>query len=328
MSLINKARKNNQPKVNEQKEVSISALLNSSESSKQASPQKSPVAVTPAEPVESLMPPPKKQLPIIGNQTMQLLQKLRKKGTCQQDPQTRLQDLLHSQQKVADDMALKHRELTQPGEAQLVLPLKYKVVLQALANIDSSLDYLKKCRKQNGWLDVQNSVKSTFKKDVSLNELRRLLALDSDLYRYGYQQQAKLWIDVRGDLAQLQKTRYDKVQKMLLEKVISEFKHWCQERSIDAAPYLREKVWHDDFDPHDVPDLLMAELEKPQQPRSESVQSMLSRSALQPCMSEVSTMVTDPRLAELSERTGISIQTLRMVKSVENSQTQRQKSVD
>lgn len=96
MSLINKARKSNQPKASE-KEVSISALLNSSASSKQASPQKSPVAVTPAEPVESSMPPPKKQLPIIGNQTIQLLQKLRKKGTCQQDPQTRLHDLLDSQ---------------------------------------------------------------------------------------------------------------------------------------------------------------------------------------------------------------------------------------
>ena len=43
---------------------------------------------------------------------MQLLAKLRKKGTCQEDPQSKLQNLLHSTQKLHDDMALKHKELT------------------------------------------------------------------------------------------------------------------------------------------------------------------------------------------------------------------------
>ena len=83
-------------------------------------------------------PTPRKQLP--SKQTMELLKRLKQQGTTRQvsPVDTLVKNALQT------DMSLKHQELVTGG---LVMPLKYKLLLQQMASLDLSLLFIKRHRQ-------------------------------------------------------------------------------------------------------------------------------------------------------------------------------------
>ena len=84
---------------------------------------------------------------------------------------------------------------------EIVLPLKYKTLVDLVGFIDQSLTFLKQCRKLDRvfFLDVCESVKTSFGRDLNVNILRQILKVVPEFYTHSWVR-SKLVIDCNQDL--------------------------------------------------------------------------------------------------------------------------------
>ena len=134
-----------------------------------------------------------------------------------------------SEQRKVEDMSLKHRELILNDE--LVLPLKYKTLLELVTCLDQSLVFLKECRKSEYVLfsDVCESVK-IMGRELTINTFRQILAISPDFYSHCWVN-SKLAIDIACDLKlnNATLTRRETFKAKVLQRCTDAFKKYCSQ---------------------------------------------------------------------------------------------------
>jgi hypothetical protein len=116
------------------------------------------------------------------------------------------------------------------------------------------------------------------------------------------------------------------MNQRLMERVKTKFVEFCESHQIsDPQRYIENRVWHNAFDPNvEASDIELTNLNpQPVATRPETFRSYLNRSAVVADKTLQPESGDEEKLKALSERTGISIATLRQVKSVERSVNQQ-----
>lgn len=84
-------------------------------------------------------------------------------------------------------MRLKHGELILVNK-ELVLPVHYKQLLEMQGYLDSSLNFLKQCRKQGGnFNELKKSIEATIGRRFETSHFRQIYFLAPDFYNYKYE---------------------------------------------------------------------------------------------------------------------------------------------
>ena len=195
-------------------------------------------------------------------------------------------------------MRAKHEQLLAPTR-ELVIPVHYKKLLEILKCLDNSLNFLKKCRKQNSCTfdELKKSIEKTNGRQFECATFKQILFIYPEAYGYKWENnQTTLLIDFPENeenflsLTKLE-DRFNHLKKLLLERTKTYHDTFLSEefKEQDASQFsnvFETKMWHHKFDPHSVPAVPMAELiqktQTKQHQRSESVKDFLNRSKLLP----------------------------------------------
>ena len=184
---------------------------------------------------------------------------------------------------------------------------------------------MKECRKSEFvyFVDVCESVKRTGR-SLSISVFRQILQVAPSFYTHSWVN-SKLVVDCSDELRlnNVTQTRKATFKSKLLQLCTEAFFEFCKDHSIENPEhYIDSQVWHHDFDPHTMaPNIEMKELlPMPALKQTESVQDFVRKSAIEVNKTPIETekIPFNSRLQELSQKTGISMQTLLQVKTVEH----------
>ena len=123
---------------------------------------------------------------------------------------------------------MKHDELLRSDE--LVMPLKYKYLVQQMTSLDSALSFHKYSRKQEcvQFSEVCDSVRASFGRDMNVNIFRQILTIVPEFYTHLWINN-KLTINTNQDLRIIEVTqkREEVIKQRLLAICIECFRNHC-----------------------------------------------------------------------------------------------------
>eukprot|EP00347_Sterkiella_histriomuscorum_P020493 403337591 len=257
-------------------------------------------------------------------------------------------------------MRLKHGQLLSITR-ELVLPSHYKLLLDLQGHLDTSLSFIKR-RKQLGKFDeLKKSIESTLGRKFDISHFKQMLTIAPDFYSYKWEQithhaQPQLVIDIKqSDICQQSLDERHKIFKQRLydycrghyDQFIQKLKqqqNLSSQEFLDFDPY-KEQMWHHSFDPHTVEPIPMTDIahDMKNYKRSETVLDFLNKSNIQQSLVqqalEKSVIINKQtqsssqqqpddkellQLTALSQKTGLSIETLRLIKAKEGAIKQSQ----
>lgn len=129
---------------------------------------------------------------------------------------------------------------------ELILPLKYKLLVKLVASIDQTMVFLKRCRKQEFLLfeDICGSVKKTFGRELNVNILRQVLAICPEFYTQAYSPQHKVTLDVPSAVditgEEVRDQRKQIISKRLLARTMAAHRQFCEERGLREGDVLQD----------------------------------------------------------------------------------------
>ena len=100
-------------------------------------------------------------------------------------------ELMIVEKEEMEDMALKHSELL-AEQRELVMPLRYKKLLDVQEALDRAIFFIKQGRKQIPvFVDVKKSIEQTTRKNFDVTMLRQVLGIVPEFYSHRWELNSK-----------------------------------------------------------------------------------------------------------------------------------------
>ena len=172
---------------------------------------------------------------------------------------------------------------------ELLLPVKYKEILNKFILLDEAIDFLKNKRKCRSFPNIQNYIKTQHKKEIKADDFSRILFVGPHLFIYKWekiQNDYELIIDIPSNISQrliqdfdcntnfqhLQTNQFTVLENSLTEIMkikreeifkdclinitLQHHQKFIKDKKIKTKLNpMKHKTWHHDFDVHSCPEI-------------------------------------------------------------------------